>query len=390
MTNFLKDALKASKGLSNTEVMKSLKSAYISKRQIGASEAIYRINSAMKLKDSNLKCTFVATGFPENRWTMFRKLPEEEEEQVILDPEDGEQADTVHTHDGTIEIPGRTGKFQETITVHDRYKNRPGGLEEMSLAQFATIFESRKSVPKETVFRDGMSEDEGLARLISNRDIIVPRYIKLIDEKLGYMAQRSNPCILRLHNSKKKEGHEQHYAEMMLYLPWRDEETDLKRFDPVGCEALFSRNKSIIMENKQGIFPNSGIIEAMEMLEEEGLLRPQHLYETLDLQGNQQNEDDMATEEKSGDFAGLDPDLLETQQERPGSTNESFKYRQITVEEDQELREITRQLVPEQQLVLNEVLHFCKASVLARDGHCEEPQPKLLIVHGGAGKQMHI
>ncbi len=392
MTDFLKDALKASKGMSNTEVIKSLKSAYISKRQIGAAEAIYRINQGMKLKDSNVKCTFVATGFPEKRWTLFRKVHDGEDDsddrEINMENESEEHVEPIQNDGPTVEIPGRSGKFRETITIHDRYKNRPSGLEELTLAQFATIYEAKKTVPKKIVFVNGMSEDEGIATVISNSEQRLPRYMKLNEDNLGYMSLRGQPSILRLHSSKKKEGHEQYYAEMLLYLPWRDEEADLKRFDPEACESLFNEMKDLIQKNKEGIFPNSGVAETMELLEKEGLLRPQHLYETLNIQGNQENDDDEAQgQEDNRDFAGLDPELLETRDERQDmGGNESYKYRQIQVEEAEELRQMTRQLVPEQQVVLNEIVGFCKETVLARNGHCDEPDPKLLILHGGAGK----
>ncbi len=390
MTDFLKEALKTSKGMSNTDVLKALKAAYISKRQIGAAEAVYRINQGMKLKDSNVKCTFVATGFPQNRWTMFRKVHDDDEDdaeaEMVPEGEIEEQVKPLRNEGPVIEIPGRSGKFRETTTVHDRYKNRPSGLEELTLAQFATIYEPRRTVPKKIVFVDGMSEDDGVATLISNPDKVLPRYLKLNDE-IGYMSQRGEPSILRLHSSKKKEGHEQYYAEMLLYLPWRDEEMDLKRFDPGACESLFNEKKDVILKNKQGIFPNSGVVETMEILEKEGLLRPEHLYETLNIQGNQENDDDEALGQNDNlDFVGLDPELLEIRDEKQDKeSNESYKYRQIQVEDEEEMLRMTRQLVPEQQVVLNQVQEFCKATVLARNGYCVEPEPKLLILHGGAG-----
>ena len=40
------------------EKLNTLKTAYLTHRQIGASEAVYRVVPSMKLKDSNIKCIF--------------------------------------------------------------------------------------------------------------------------------------------------------------------------------------------------------------------------------------------------------------------------------------------------------------------------------------------
>ena len=392
MTNFLKEALKAAKSQPHSEVVKALKTTYISKRQVGAAEAVYRINSAMHLRDSNVKCIFVATGFPENRWTMFRKVSDIDTDTNVIES-DTDNFDDEETEDydpKKVKIPGRAGEFKETITVHDRYKNRPNGLQALTLAQFATIYEPRKTVPKRTLFLHGLSEEDGFARLISDQQTILPKYIEL-KNNFGFMAQRGNPCVLRVHNSKKKEGHEQYYADMLLYLPWRDEVNDLYRNEPDECIDLFRSNLSEIEQNKKGIFPYSGALEAIQALEkDEANLRPEHIYETLDAEGNQQNEDD-ANEgvPHNRDFAGLDPDLLETREEPDGTCNsrESYKYRQIDIQSDEQLSEMARTLVAEQQVVLNEIIAFCKSTVLARNGYCELPTQKHLIVHGGAGKR---
>ena len=59
--------------------MKVLKFAYLTHRQIGESEAVYRITSSMHLKHSNIATIFVSSGFPDNRSEFYRKLPIEEE-----------------------------------------------------------------------------------------------------------------------------------------------------------------------------------------------------------------------------------------------------------------------------------------------------------------------
>ena len=66
-TPFLREALHASAGKEAREKLKALKDAYLSHRQVGLSEAVYEVNPSLRMKDSNISCLFVMTGFPKNR-----------------------------------------------------------------------------------------------------------------------------------------------------------------------------------------------------------------------------------------------------------------------------------------------------------------------------------
>ena len=44
----------------------------------------------------------------------------------------------------------------------------------------------------------------------------LPKYICL-SNGLGKMRLRNFPAVLRIHNSKKKEGHEEQYSELLLF-----------------------------------------------------------------------------------------------------------------------------------------------------------------------------
>ena len=45
-------------------------------RQIGHSEAVYKLLQGMKLRNSNISCLFVASGFPDNRSEFYQKVPD--------------------------------------------------------------------------------------------------------------------------------------------------------------------------------------------------------------------------------------------------------------------------------------------------------------------------
>ena len=72
-TKFLKEAGKQSFS-SLKEKMACLAHVFLSHRQMGLSEAFYRILPSLHLSESNIKCKFVHTGFPENRSKFLRKV----------------------------------------------------------------------------------------------------------------------------------------------------------------------------------------------------------------------------------------------------------------------------------------------------------------------------
>ena len=118
----------------------------------------------------------------------------------------------------------------------------------MCLAQFSTLYKKASRIKKGTIFdADGCSETKSQHVLYKDKDVqnanYLPKYIDLKKHKLGYMIIRNFPAILRMHSSKKKEGLEECYAELLLYYPWRDEEVDLKR---ELCNNLYNDNKDII------------------------------------------------------------------------------------------------------------------------------------------------
>ena len=62
-----------------------------------------------------------------------------------------------------------------------------------------------------------------------------------------------------------------------------------------------------------------------------------------------------------------------------------YKYKTIDVPQNDDLHNLTRRLVDEQQLVLIPVLNYCKQVKRARKNLQEVPEPIRMIVQGGAG-----
>ena len=403
LTKMLMECLKQVKGKPMNEQMKALKLCFVSHRQIGSSEAVYRILPGLHLKHSNISCIFVITGFPEKRQLFFKPATTQKEDPIqILESEEGnilvledEEDECIEEkieqlHPEKVKIADRVGEYQQTITILDKYQRRPKYLENISLAQFAMYYVSASKIPKTVEFDESNEYSVNKMTDISiytNETIKLPKYIKL-DSMSGYMRCRTKPCVLRTHSSKKKEGAEQFYAEIQLFLPWRSED-EIDR-DPEKCKQIYDDNfDDIIKKNRKAIYPFEEVLNFLDTDVNLKEIRPTLLYDQLDAQGEQDNEDDeMIGQEKDSNFLGRDPDLADMK-DKPQF--EEFKYPRINLPQKNDVLEMMLQLGPEQKAACEKVFKFCTESVIAQRLFEKNPEsefkadPLKLIVHGGAG-----
>ena len=408
MTQILKDVLFKTQHLSFIEQLNALKQAWLNFRQIGASEAVYRLFSGLHLNASNITTTFVATGYPENRSVFFKKVTDhgqqfedlnksfdeddfqEEDDDIIENEEDGAKG---------IKIAGREGRFKPGITIHERYAKRPEYLEKMCLGQFASVYMLATKVRKDTVWSE---DNKNCSELLSHLELFnedgtrLPQYIDLREFNLGIMRARTDPIVLRTHSSIRKEGDEQYYAELVLYLPWRDENT-LRPKDPdLTCMHLYSdeKNKEIIVANKKKLYAGHVIADILEEAQDLKIDKdkPTHVFDEIAAQNVQNQEDDEAEGiEEDPEFAGRNPgeELTEKASNRT-PVNEGSYFKPIVIPDDNDLLEMTRRLVPEQQFALKPVLKYVKSIIRNANNPVFKPEDLKLIIHGGAGKLSNI
>ena len=200
------------------------------------------------------------------------------------------------------------------------------------------------------------------------------------------MRLRTFPAVLRIHNSKRKVDHEQHYSEMLLFSHWRDEAKEFHETSPNACIAEHDKRKNEINENRMKIYPGDTTIELFDITDLE-LRKPKHISDTLDCQGEQDNDDDQVAgplddpEFESFGYLGN----LNMESEDSGGNFQDYKYKKIQLPSTSELNYMTRKLVPEQMNVLRKVVSSCKSIVKAKNNINVKPAPVRLIVHGGAG-----
>ena len=263
MTAFLKEALKATANKDVNEKLKAMRIAYLTHRQMGSSEAVYRVVPSMKLKDSNVTCTFVSSGFPENRSVFYRKIGIDDKES-LNDDDDGKEAEQ-ETETESVTIQGRQGTFKKAISVIERYAARPKSLDSICLAQFSIYYTpvGKSQIPKYVKFSpDGSSEQKSHEKVFDSEECL-PKYLDLNSQQLGYLRLRSFPAVLRIHSSKKKEGHQQHYSEILLFSAWRNEEEDIPReLDP--CLLAYQQKSLEISRNRKNIYPGESLLDLLD------------------------------------------------------------------------------------------------------------------------------
>ena len=393
LTAELKKALNETKGCNDFEQLTYLKKVYFTHKQVGVSEATYRLLNGLSLTKSSLSNIFVATGFPQNRSAFYRSVSNEQQSE----PEPGEEQQESHfedTSDDLVTIPGRQGHFKKVNTIHQKYSERPDTLEKICLAQFATSYHYVKSVPQKIDWgykKDNSNQNDdgdinasmitGEIRLFATNEKL-PRYIRL--KSGGFMALKTRPIILRLHSSTKKERHEGLYSELLLYFPWRNEK-ELGGDDENGCYTLFSDNSELIESNKKSIFPNSKMIDMVqELLESCENTRPTHISDTIDANAQQEDMDDQEDLDVNDP---LDTSELPDENDKKGKSNlDGCPYKPIPRAEKDELIQMARNLSFEQRVAFDKQITYCKSILRAeKRGQASTMDPPLLIVHGGGG-----
>ncbi len=368
------------------EKMKCLAQVYLTHREMGESEAIYRIIPSLHLSESNVKCVFVATGFPWERSRFLRK---------ILDQPDKSSC---------ITLPDYEGNFQLATSIHEKYAGRPKALQHISLAQFAIWYDTLPFKQGEKLkFKDGITtlSKQNNHRIISWDDkeqTPFPLHLKLKTKDLGYMKLRSFPSVLRIHKFKPGVApHEFFYSELLLYKAWQSEE-ELGFDDFDKCCTLYwdmedeenkinlEQRKTYIEKVKSKLFPYRNAVEEARTLLELSPERASHIGDILDPENEIINEETNRLDPEEDELsAARDPGEFLSTLESP-ALPEKNKYQRVNIENLQEMYASVQSLAPEQKIVFDQVIQYCKNLRKAcHSNRWQKPRPPLLKVHGGAG-----
>ena len=174
-----------------------------------------------------------------------------------------------------------------------------------------------------------------------------------------------------------------------MFAHWRNETEEFYEDSVDDCIKEYETRKREIIANKETMYPGEDIIELLD-LGDLKMSKPEHVADVLDCQGEQNNEDDNAAgciDDPVYESFGYMGNLKLNEGEAKGKV-EDFKYKEIRLPSNDELKHMTRKLVPEQMNVLRAVVSSCKAIKRARKNPKVKPKPVRMIVHGGAGNKL--
>ena len=191
------------------EKMRTISNIFLTHRQMGEAEAVYRLLPSMKLKKSNVGCQWLSLGKKEERSSRWKKATQKEIDS-------GRYVTELINHDGL---------WYEFQDMWSKYLRRPDELEDMCCAQFATMYKTGSSGKddedetgndgEENVHRDGekslVNDDEKFHYVMTynnnfKKETKLPMKIALKDpypNEPCLMQKRGFPAVLRFNKSNK-------------------------------------------------------------------------------------------------------------------------------------------------------------------------------------------
>ena len=125
--DFLKAAMEESENMGLREKMRLVRNTFLTHREMGQSEALYRIIPSMHLTESSIGDVFLNTG--RNKSKFLKKLNEDEASGAAVN---------------VVTIADSDGLYVETSSVLDKYHKRPSSLKWMSLMQFSKRYKNAR------------------------------------------------------------------------------------------------------------------------------------------------------------------------------------------------------------------------------------------------------
>ena len=351
--DMLKSVDSSSLHLGKKKSMQNVKKKFLTNREVSAQEAVYRLLGLSFQKGCQVQ--FVSTDMPENRTRLFKSMSEID--RLEDDDEDIYQ-------NGLIE----------------RYPKRPDILEDMCLADFASLYQFTRTSRKKADNVNDLTENAD-----NNTDApeenphdpegLYPQQIQLKDE-LGYMVKRKTPIVIRSHQFSKTSQAEQYYhAKLFLYYPWRNE-------DNLKLDGSYQNNFNLLHDkiqptmNRFEYFSNE-VSEAVEDMEN-GVT--DNAWAFLASTSEQQNTDDReeGVVEEMNLMTGYDPNSNEL----PESSMCQYEINEAVMSPE-EYKALILSLNSLQYTVHQHFVDWCMNQLLAR--RTGKPDQFFLHLTGGGG-----
>ena len=392
----LKSAIKGSDATGIKEKMKLVANLFLTHRQIGEAEAVYRLIPSLTLSMSSIACQFVSTSKKEERSLRWKRATEEQLESGIR----------------TKKLEDHDGYWYEQPDMWSKYLRRPPSVKDISLAQFAKMYKGFN--PR----KEGKDDDDNDLELATDIADIedIPNDQEDSDTKFNYimtyenngksgkklpdllslrnpfpgealfMKKRQQPAALRFHKFKRDNDYKRFLrSEIMLYYPLQEEVTD-EQLEVLYNEMFDGRRKvnivkGQVMEHLESVEEARYYVEQMKKDIREGI--EENVAAEMDPMGKQDDGDceEEDVDEEEEDYHYCDPANID--KEDLQKCNATFK--RLIIPPSDELRKMTIDLDKHQREVLNITVKYSRDIVKSRKQWNSPPKPPLLMVHGGAG-----
>ena len=375
------------------EKMRLVRNTFLTHREMGQSEALYRIIPSMHLTESSIGDVFLNTG--RNKSKFLKKLSEDEANQAA----------------NVVTIAETDGLYVETSSLLDKYQKRPSSLKWLSPMQFCKRYTTAR-VTKSDLMKEPESSDDNqdiseedetddkllpcdLDNTIEGDFIIhhdrkkrkpLPKRIALQGEfypgEPRYMKLRK-PLVVRYHKFRKTtESHDYLFSELELFhvfLSKIERERCIDDFD--YCLQTYQNNLENINYVRSKTMPFVNHVE-------DGLEKAENIYnednvaETLDPEAAQDNadcEDEGALDQEK--FIAFDYDKLE---ETYAEKSDAL-FKRVQLDGLDELNQKTLNLDDDQKYVLEKIIDYTKQYKRSLLMKIAPPRPLRLKVLGSAG-----
>ena len=326
---------------------------WMTHRQVGECEAIYKLLAHMMLTYSSIATIYVPTEPKGQRRQFLQRQDPDSGQGFEVEDKKGrflEKPDLISKYERRKLLPRQGEEEEERPQVREDAET----LEQMSFCQFVKMYEGkgwqdmrRSNEEGETEEPDDDEEkpEEGeLAQeddfnylIVGNREAKrrkLPHLLTLEDLMPGeprILHKRTFPRAMRFFKKKyDRNPHLFYFTELMLYHPFRDE-NQLFPEDPAKCEELYMKHKDEIKYVKAQVMPFLESVEEAQLIYEEmkanerrdaeeqmgAVLDPEMEQEIADL-------DDLDDEEHP-DYYHLDTDQVDHNPDGEGGPRRVFK-----------------------------------------------------------------
>ena len=316
-----------------------LASKFLSHRQVGEVEAIYKLCAHMKLAYSSVATIFVPTE-PKGQRRQFLQRQ---------DPDGGQGFEVEDKKGRFLEKPDLVSKYERRKLLPRQGEEEAEGphvkedaeiLEQMSFCQFVKMYEGKGWQNRGGINEEGeteepdddeekpeegeLAQEDGFNYLIVGnseaRPRRLPHLLTLEDPMPGeprILHKRTFPRAMRFFKKKyDKDPHLFYFTELILYHPFRAEK-ELFPEDPEKCEELYKKHQNEIKYVKAQVMPFLESVEDAQLIYQEMKAQERQEKEAetgadLDPEMEQEIADlDDLDDEEHPDYYHIDPNQLD-------------------------------------------------------------------------------